>query len=187
MLQLRATGDWQLHQNNMPTHASHLVQSFLVKHHITQVSQTPYSLDLVPCNFWLFPKLKSPLKGAEKGKRYQTSNDIQENVMGQLMATGRTVWGPTVPTLKGTEASFSYVQHFLFLVSSSINVFIFHTTWMDTFWTDFMCLAGPMVLWDLFYSLSSYATRRSTGGNHKVSDENFAPLKLIASLCTETL
>jgi hypothetical protein len=35
---------------------------FLAKHHITQVCQPSYSSDLAPCNFWLFPKLKSPFK-----------------------------------------------------------------------------------------------------------------------------
>ena len=72
---------------------------------------------------WLlaFPKLKSPLKG----KRFQTVGEIQENTMGQLMAFGRTVWGPKVPVLKGTEASLSYVQCFLYLMSSSVNVSIF--------------------------------------------------------------
>jgi hypothetical protein len=35
----------------------------LTKHHISQVCYPPYSPDLNPCNFWLFPKLKSPLKG----------------------------------------------------------------------------------------------------------------------------
>ena len=68
--------------NNMPTHASHLVQSLLAKHQITQVTQPPYSPDLVPYNFWLFPKLKSPLKG----KRFQTINEIQKNMTGKLMA-----------------------------------------------------------------------------------------------------
>ena len=34
-----------------------------VKPQITQVTQPHYSPDLVPCDFWLFPKLKSPLKG----------------------------------------------------------------------------------------------------------------------------
>ena len=85
-----------------------------------------YSPDLVPCNFWLFPKLKSPLKG----KRFQTIDEIQENMMGQLMVTGRTMWGPKMPTLKGTEASLSYVQCFLYLESSSINVSIFHIAWL---------------------------------------------------------
>ena len=49
--QLWATGDWQLHQDNMPTHISHLLQSFLVKHGITQVTQPLYSPYLVPCKF----------------------------------------------------------------------------------------------------------------------------------------
>ena len=51
------------------------------------------------CDFWLIPKLKSPLKR----KRFQTIDEIQENTTGQLMAIGRTVWGPKVPTVKGTE------------------------------------------------------------------------------------
>ena len=51
------TGDWQLH-HNMPTHAPCLEQRFLTKYQITQVIQPLYSPDLVPCDFWLFPKLK---------------------------------------------------------------------------------------------------------------------------------
>ena len=75
---LWATGDWQLHRDNVPTHIPCLRQSFLEKHQITQVTQSPCSPDLV---------LKSPLKG----KRFQTINEIQENMTGQLTAIGRTV------------------------------------------------------------------------------------------------
>ena len=101
---------------------------------ITQETQFPYSPDLVSYNFWLFPKLKLPLKG--KRFQFQTTDEIQENTKGQLMAIGRTVWGPKVPTLKGTGASLSYVKYFLYLLSSSINVSIFQITWLDTCWTD---------------------------------------------------
>ena len=94
----------------------------------------PNSPNLVPWDFWFFLKLKSPLEG----KRFQTTNEIQENVTGQLMVIGRTVWGPRVPTLKGMEASLSYIQRFLYLVSSSINVSIFHITWLDTLWTGIL-------------------------------------------------
>ena len=38
---------------------------------------------------------------------------------------GGTVWGPKVPTLKVTEVSLLYVQCFLYLIFSSINVSIF--------------------------------------------------------------
>ena len=49
------------------------------------------------CPVWLFPKVKSPLKG----KRFQIIDEIQENTTGQLMVIGRTVWGPSVPTWRG--------------------------------------------------------------------------------------
>ena len=40
--------------------------------------QSPYSPGVPPCDFWLFPKLKSPLKD----KRFQTMDKIQENMTG---------------------------------------------------------------------------------------------------------
>ena len=123
-LQLWATGNWQLHNDNAPTHTSRLMQSYLAKHQITQVTQSLYNPSLAPCYFWLFPKLKSPFKG----KRFQTINEIQENTTEQLMETGRMVWGPKVSTLKGTEASLFCVQCFLYFMSSSINVYVFHIT-----------------------------------------------------------
>ena len=64
---------------------------------------------------------------------------VEENTMGQLLVIGRTVWGPKVPTLKETETSLSCVQCFLYFISSSITVSIFHITWLDTLWTDLVC------------------------------------------------
>ena len=81
---------------------------FLVKHQITRVTQPPYCPDLARCDFWFFPKQKSSLKR----KRFQTTDEIQENMMWQLMVIGRTVWGPKVLNLKGIEASLFYVQCF---------------------------------------------------------------------------
>jgi len=54
----------QLRHDNAPAHSTPLVQAFLVMHHITQVCQPPYSPDLAPCDFRLFQKIKSPLKGS---------------------------------------------------------------------------------------------------------------------------
>ena len=99
--QLWATGDWQLHHDNVPAHAEFFGKA---SSHPGD-SAPPYSPDVVSCNFWLFPKLKSPLKG----KRCWIIGEIQENTAGQLMAIGRTVWGSKVPTLKGTESSLSCV------------------------------------------------------------------------------
>ena len=67
-LKLWASGDWKLHLNSMPAHASCLMQSFLAKYQITQMTQSPYSPDVAPFDLWIFPKLKSPLKG----ERFQT-------------------------------------------------------------------------------------------------------------------
>ena len=64
--------------------------------------------NLVPWNFWLFPKLKSPLKR----ERFQIADEIQENTTGSWWWLGELC---EVPTLKGTEASSSYVQCFLYL------------------------------------------------------------------------
>ena len=114
----------------LPMH--HILCSFLAKHQVTQVTQPLHSPDLVLSDICLFPKLKLPFKG----KKFQTINETQWNMMGQVMAIGRTVWGPKVPTLKGTEVPLSYVQCFLYLVSSSINVSISHITWLYIFWTD---------------------------------------------------
>ena len=98
----------------------------------------PYSPHLAPCDFRLLLKLKLPLKG----NRFQTINELQENMMGQLMVIGRTVWvGPKVPTLKVTEVSWLYVQCFLYLVSSSVNVSSFHYMagyFLDRLWYVYM-------------------------------------------------
>ena len=44
-----------------------------------------------------------------------------------------------MPTLKGTAVSLLCVKYFLYLVSSSINISIFHSKWLDTFSTDLVC------------------------------------------------
>ena len=49
------------------------VKSFLVKQQITKVTQPSNSPDLASCDLWLFPKLKSPLKGKRFQKRWQSS------------------------------------------------------------------------------------------------------------------
>ena len=66
---------WMLHHDNGPAHASLLIREFLTKHETTVVPQPPYSPDLVPADFFLFPKLKSSLKG----RRFQNVEEIEEN------------------------------------------------------------------------------------------------------------
>ena len=98
-LQLWVTGDWQLHNDNTPTHASHLVQ-FLGKTSIYPGDSALHSPDLVPNGFWLLQKLKSP----SKVKRLQTIDEIKENIMEQLMEIGRIMWGPKVTIWRGLRS-----------------------------------------------------------------------------------
>jgi len=54
---------WMLHHNNAPAHVFLLIHSYLAKHQTSIVPHPPYSLDLAPGDFFLFPKLKTTLKG----------------------------------------------------------------------------------------------------------------------------
>lgn len=59
--------NWILHHDNAPSHTSMLVKEFLTKQIIPTVPQPPYSPDLAPADFFLFPRLKSRLKGHHFG------------------------------------------------------------------------------------------------------------------------
>ena len=54
--------NWLLHHDNAPAHSSNLMQQFLSKHSMALLRQPPYSPDIAPWDFWLFLKLKKPLK-----------------------------------------------------------------------------------------------------------------------------
>ena len=71
------SGQWHFHQDNTPVHNSILVTDHLTKMGITTVRHPPYSPDLAPCDFCLFPKLKEKLRGC----RYETIEEMKEAVM----------------------------------------------------------------------------------------------------------
>ena len=54
---------WLLHHDNAPAHTALSIRKFLVEKNITVLEQPPYSPDLAPCDFFLFPKVKSIIKG----------------------------------------------------------------------------------------------------------------------------
>lgn len=66
----------KLHHDNAPSHTSFIVTNFLVRRNIPWVPQPPYSPDLAPCDFFLFPRLKRELKG----KHWETVENIQKHV-----------------------------------------------------------------------------------------------------------
>ena len=66
------SGQWHFHQDNAPVHNSILVTDYLSKMGIKTALHPPYSPDLAPCDFWLFPKLR--------GCRYETIEEMKEAV-----------------------------------------------------------------------------------------------------------
>ena len=70
------SGQWHFHQDNASVNTSILVTDYLTKMGIKRAPQPPYSPDLAPCNFWLFPKLKEKLRGC----RYETIEKMKEAV-----------------------------------------------------------------------------------------------------------
>ena len=76
--ELWRSGDWFFHHDNAPPHSA-LKTEFWAKHFITILPHPTYSLDLAPCDFFLFPMLKRPLKG-----RFETIPEIKANVTKEL-------------------------------------------------------------------------------------------------------
>jgi hypothetical protein len=67
------TNNWVLHHDNAPAYTALAVQHFLASKNMTVVPHLPYSPDLAPCDFFLFPKMKIKLKG----RRFDTVEEIQ--------------------------------------------------------------------------------------------------------------
>ncbi|KAG5308118.1 MOS1T transposase, partial [Acromyrmex insinuator] len=78
----RLTRDWLLHHDNAPSHTSLVVRDHFAKNSTHIIPQPPYSPDLAPCDFWLFSKLKRPLRG----HRFEPIEEIKEKTMSELRA-----------------------------------------------------------------------------------------------------
>ena len=72
--------NWQLHHDNASAHSAHVINNFLAKNITALVQQPSFSPDLAPCNFWLFPKSKTMLKGM----RFKSRKDIMEKTTAEL-------------------------------------------------------------------------------------------------------
>ena len=71
-----------------PVHNSILVTDYVTKMGINTVPHPPYSRDLVPCDFWLFPKLR--------GCRYETIEEMKESVT-------KVIYTPTQENFHGAS------------------------------------------------------------------------------------
>jgi len=71
---------FMLHHDNALCHKSLLVLQFLSNKNFTVCPHSPYSPDLAPCDFWLFPKVKMTMKG----KCFESFQDIKAATTAQL-------------------------------------------------------------------------------------------------------
>ena len=66
------SGQWHFHRDNAPVYNSILVTDYLTKMGIKTVPNPPYSPDIAPCDFWLFPM--------HRGCRSKTIKEMKEAV-----------------------------------------------------------------------------------------------------------
>jgi len=64
-----------LHHDNAPCHTAVSINKCLAEKSIPVAPQSPYSPDLSPCDFFLFPRLKNNLKG----RHFGTLDNIQHS------------------------------------------------------------------------------------------------------------
>ena len=79
---------WILHHDNAPAHTSMLVLEFLAKNKTVIMPQPLYSPYLDPADVFLFPKLKTPMKG----KRFATIEEIKEKSKHELLAIPKSAF-----------------------------------------------------------------------------------------------
>ena len=59
----KAAGDWILHWDNAPVHTAARTRAFMEEKKIQTLGHPPYSPDLAPADFYLFPTVKAALAG----------------------------------------------------------------------------------------------------------------------------
>jgi len=74
-----STISWFLLHDNAPEHQSVVVKNSLAKNNVTTLEHPPYSPDLAPADFYMFPGIKSALKL----RRINHATDIR-NAMEEL-------------------------------------------------------------------------------------------------------
>ena len=85
--ELWRSGDWFFHHDSSPAHSALRTHEFLAKHSITVLPHLPYSPDLAPCDFFLFPMLKRPSKG-----KFETIPEIKANAAKELKGTKKEAY-----------------------------------------------------------------------------------------------
>ena len=90
---------WILHQDNAPAHNALSVKRYLAARGTPVLEHAPYSPDLAPCDFFLFPKIKSALKGTRfesmeevKRKSAELLNTLTKEDFQHDLTNGKNEW-----------------------------------------------------------------------------------------------
>ncbi|GBM48584.1 hypothetical protein AVEN_99017-1 [Araneus ventricosus] len=105
-----ATNDWFLLHDIAPSHSALIMKKYLTRHSVTTLEHPPYSPDLAPADFYLFPRQKMKWKG----NRFVDSDEVIENnwtsqkmdsrsVLNSYTNAGRSVWMQEESTLKANK------------------------------------------------------------------------------------
>ena len=77
-----------LHHDNAAAHRAAAMQEFLHAEWIRQLEHPPHSPDLAPCDFFVFPFVKSKLRGV----RFDTPDLAVEAFLEHIEAIPQSVW-----------------------------------------------------------------------------------------------
>ncbi len=77
-----------LHMDNASTHRSIPVRQALEDMHLQKMRHPPYSPDLSPCDFFLFPLMKKKMQGIE----YRTIENMKQAVLDTLATVTQQQW-----------------------------------------------------------------------------------------------
>lgn len=83
----------RLHHDNAPAHRSEIVMTFIRDHNMELIPHPPYSPDLAPADFWLFPLLKSHLSN----HTYSSRISLGMAVNNFLSSVSASEWSSFVP------------------------------------------------------------------------------------------
>jgi len=81
--ELWRVGNWLLHDDNAPSHRALVTHEFLAHNSTITLLHPPYSPDLAPCDFFLFPEMKLQLKGRHFDRVEEIQQESQ-NILGML-------------------------------------------------------------------------------------------------------
>lgn len=75
------SNSWILHHDNAPAHNALVIREFLQKNNTNTIQQASNSPDMAVCDFFLFSRLKKPLRG----KRFDSTEEIKQKSKDALL------------------------------------------------------------------------------------------------------